>query len=114
MDDRRSVELRIRSEEDRGAEDALESCDQPAVLFAAFVHTEGLEHFGRGSEANHLTLLADSEGGKEDGHEAALAERNAELRMTNDLEEKLALRSLVDQLTGRRSTQRQSAEDEGP
>jgi hypothetical protein len=86
---------RVRSKEDRGSEDPLESGNQAAVLLASGMHAEALQHLGGGSKANHLGLLLNGQGGQEDGHEAVLTKRHTEVRMAGDLKEEAAIAPLV-------------------
>jgi hypothetical protein len=77
--------MSVGAEEDGGSEDPLEGCDQTPILLPALVHAEGLEHLGGGSEPDRLALLANREGGQEDGHDAVLAEGDAVIGMAGEL-----------------------------
>ena len=60
-----------------------------------------------------LGLLPHGEGGEEDRHQTVLAERNAELRMTGDLQNEVAVAALVQQLVFRQAPHRKTTEHEG-
>src|SRR5512133_2247873 len=99
-------------EEDRHAEDALERAYQPAILLSASVHTEALQHLGRGPKPNCLTLLLDREGRQENRNQTILAERDTEFGMASDLKDKPAVPPLVEELILRKAPDRQSTKDE--
>src|ERR1035438_8386037 len=63
-------QLHIGTEEDGGAEDALESADQPAVLGTALLHAESIQHFKCAGERDSSALLPDRQGGEEKWNQA--------------------------------------------
>ena len=86
--------------------------NQPAVLLAAGLHSERLQHFGGGAKANGLALLLDGEGRQEDRHQAVLAEGDAEFRVPGYLQDELAIPTLIEQLILGQSTDRKTAQYE--
>ena len=69
------LSLRVGTEEDGRAEDALEGSDQPSVLCPALLHTEGIKHLRRASELNRLALLTYCQRCQEDRNQAVLPPR---------------------------------------
>src|SRR3712207_2995913 len=89
---------RVRSEEHRGSEDPLKSCDQPPVFLASFVHSKSFEHLRRTPESNHLTLLLYCQRRKKDRYDPVLAERDPVLRVSCDVQDKVPVPAFIDQL----------------
>ena len=92
-------QLHIGAEENGGAEDALESADQPAVLGTALLHAESIQHFKCAGERDRSALLPDRQGGEEKGNQAILAPRQPIGRMTGDLQQELSVSAFVQQDT---------------
>jgi hypothetical protein len=67
------------------SEDPLESCDQPSVFLASFVHSERFEHFRRASEPNDLALLLYCQRCEKDWNDPVLTKRDTILRVSCDL-----------------------------
>src|SRR5262249_46953580 len=57
---RRHRAVGVGSEEDGGAKDSLEGSDQAAILRAALLHSEGVQHFGGGGKRDPARPLAGS------------------------------------------------------
>src|SRR4051812_25177566 len=89
----------IGSEENSCPENSLEGGYQTPIFLAAFVHPERLQHLGRSSKANGLTLLADSKSRQVNRHDTVLSEREAILGVTSDLQHEVAVPALVQQQT---------------
>ena len=89
---------RVRAEEHSSSEDPLESCDQPLVFFASFVHSESFEHFRRTSEPNHLTLLLYCQRCEKDWDDPVLTKRDTVFGVTCDLEHEVPVPAFVNEL----------------
>jgi hypothetical protein len=105
---------RVRAEEHSSSEDPLESCDQPLVFLASFVHSESFEHFRRTSEPNHLTLLLYCQGCEKDRDDPVSAERDTVLRVSGDLENKVPVPAFLDELPFWQLPDRETAQYERP
>src|SRR5215831_19444343 len=92
---------RIRAEKDCGAKDSLERGDQSAVLLPTVAHAECFQHLGSGFESDRLTFLLDGQARQENGNNPILSEGNSIVRMTGDLENKLAVPALVEEFAPR-------------
>jgi hypothetical protein len=114
VDDRGLFQLHIGAEEDGGAEDALESADQPAVLGTALLHAESIQHFKCAGERDSSALLPDRQGSEEKGDQAILAPRQPIGRMTGDLQQELSVSAFVQQDTIGWSLDRQATKNKGP
>ena len=110
----RKLTLHVGTEEDGGAEDALECGDQPAVLGTALLHAEGVQHFEGARERDSSALLPDRQGGEEKGNQAILAPRQPIGRMTGDLQQELSVPAFVQQDTIGWSLDRQATKNKGP
>ena len=95
VDDLRGAQLRIRTEEDRGAENSFERTDQSSILFAAFVHPECLKHLGGGSKTDSLALLTNSQSGEEDRNDAILPEGETVIGVTGHLKNKVTVAPFI-------------------
>src|SRR4051812_41809734 len=67
----------IGSEENSCPENSLEGGQQTSIFLPAFVHPERLQHLGRSSKANGLTLLSHGKSCQVYRHDAVLSEREA-------------------------------------
>ena len=112
MNNRSPLSLHVGAEEDRCAEDALESGDQSSVLCPALLHTEGIKHLRRASKLNRLALLTYCQRCQEDRNQAVLSPRETVRRMACHLKRELAIASLMEKLAGSGLLDRQSAEHE--
>ena len=110
---RRSLALRIGTEEDGRPEDALECAYQPAVLGTALLHPEGLQHIASTEKGNGPLLLPDCQRGQEDRYEPVLPPRQAVRRVTGHLQQELAIAAFMQQDALRGSLHRQATQDEG-
>jgi hypothetical protein len=63
------------------------------------VHTERFEHLRSRFEPDHLALLADRQRGQKDRDDPILPEGDAELRMSGDLKDKIAVAAFVKKLS---------------
>jgi len=104
--------MRVRSEENGGPEDTLESENQPAVLRSPLLHPESIEHLGPARKSNVAGLLPRSQSGEKERDEAILAPGKPVFRVTSDEQHKLAVTPFVHQGSGWRALDRQSAENE--
>src|SRR5262249_22501653 len=100
------------AKKDCGAEDPFERGNQASIFLAAFLHSERIEHFGAALEANHLALLLDSQSCEKYWYETILAEGEAIIRMTSDLQNKMSVAAFEEKLTRRRSTNWKATENE--
>ena len=114
VDDCGLFQLNIRAEEYGGAEDPLESSDQPAVLGTALLHAECVQHFKGAGERDRAALLPDRQGGEENGNQAILSLRQPIGRMTGDLQEKLSVSAFVQQDTIGWPLDRQATKNKRP
>jgi len=110
---RRHRAVGVGSEEDGGAKDSLEGSDQAAILRAALLHSEGVQHFGGGGKRDPARPLAGSQGRQEEWNQAVLAPRKAVVGVTSDEQNKLTFSAFVDQGPSWRTLDRQAAEDKG-
>jgi hypothetical protein len=99
VDGRGLLQLHIGAEEDGGAEDALKSADQPAILGTALLHAESSQHFKCAGKRDGSALLPDRQGREEKGNQAILAPRQPIGRMTGDLQQELSVSAFVQQDT---------------
>jgi hypothetical protein len=99
MHDRRLIALGIGTEKNGGPEYPLERFYQPAILGAALLHSENVEHFCCAAKRNGLFLLPHGKCRKKNGHQPILPPRNAVLGMAGDLQKKLAVPALVYECT---------------
>lgn len=98
MYDFRLPTQRVRSEKDRGSEDALERLNEPTILLATGVHAEALQHFGGGTEPNKLTLLPNGKCGQKNRRQPVQTERDAKLRMSSDLKHEVPIAALIEEM----------------
>jgi len=98
----------VRPKEDRRAECAFKRSNQSPILFATFAHAEGIQHFGSALELDRLAFLLDGQRRQEDWNNPVLAERNAIIRMTGDLQKELAVPPFIEELIGRQTADGQS------
>lgn len=102
------------SEEDRGAENALERFGQTPIVKSVFGQAEEVEHLGGGIKMNLPGFLPDGECGHPDRDQAVLAERKTELGMPDDLKKEMAIAPGMRTLVLRRATQRDTTENKRP
>jgi hypothetical protein len=112
VNDRGRSELAVGSEENRSAENPLERADESAIVFAALLHTERVEHFRSAPESNRLTLLPDSQSCEKYGYDSIQSKRQPILRVARDLEHEVSIPAFEQQLAGRRGPDRQTAKNE--
>ena len=101
--------MRSRSEENGGAEDALEGADQPAVLGPTLLHTEGVQHLGGAGERDPGALLPGGQSCQKERDETILAPRKSVVGMTGDEQYELAVATFMDQRSGWRALDREAA-----
>jgi hypothetical protein len=105
--------LRVCAQEYRCTENALEGCNQTAILRAALLQAEDVQHFGCASQCDRLRLLSHGECREKNGHEPVLAPRYAVLGMASDLKNELAVSAFVDQSAFGRALDRNATKDKG-
>ena len=88
----------IGSKKDRRPEDTLERGNQPPILFTAFMHAEGFEHFCSGSKSDRLALLPDGERGQVNRNDPILAKGKPVVGMSRNLEHEIAIPPFVNRL----------------
>ena len=108
VDNAGPIKQTVGCEENRGTENSLEGSDEPSILFTAFVHSERVEHLRAALESDGLTLLSDSKCRQKNGNYAILAKREAVIRVAGHLQNKMTIASLEEQLSRRRSANRQN------
>jgi hypothetical protein len=87
--------LRVRSEEDRRAEDPLKRAHEPPILGSTLLHAEAVQHLCGAAESNHSALLFDCQRRQEYWHQAILTPRQPVSWMARDLKKKLPVSALV-------------------
>jgi hypothetical protein len=102
------------AEEDRGCEDSLEALNHPSIMAPIGSETKEIEHLEGSIKADDTAFLLHGEGGHPDGDQPVLAERQAELRMSRNLEKEPPVPSGVDHLIGSRTAERRATEDKRP
>ena len=105
--------LLFGAEEDGRGKDALEALDDAAVIAAVLGKPEELQHLGGAFETYGAALLPEREGGNPDRDEAILAEGQAEVGMTYDVEEEISVAALVAELIFRQRPERDAAQYKG-
>ena len=108
-----SGRLLFGAEEDGRGKDALEALDDAAVIAAVLGKPEELQHLGGAFETYGAALLPEREGGNPDRDEAILAEGQAEVGMTYDVEEEVSVAVLVAELIFRQRPERDAAQYKG-
>lgn len=98
------IRLFFSSEEDRGAENALERFGHTPIVKSVFGQAEEVEHLGGGIKMNLAGFLPDGERGHPDRDQAVLAERKTELGMSDDLKEEITIPPGMRALVLRRTT----------
>lgn len=114
INNRRGLRVLFSSEKDCRAEDSLEAGDKAPIVRAVFWKAKKIEHLGGGMEMNLAGLLAQGELGHPNRNEAILTEGQPVVRMGDDVNEEIAVAPAMDELRGRRSPEREPAEDERP
>jgi hypothetical protein len=112
MDHSGAFALSISAEENRRAEDALERTDQPAVLGPALLHPKSVQHLRGAPETNDSTLLLNGKRREEDRHQPILPPRQSVGWVSSDLQQKLTVPALVQELARLRLLHGQPAEHE--
>jgi hypothetical protein len=77
------------------------------------VQAKGIQHGGGTGKRNSLALLANGQGGQENGHQAILAPRQAVGRMTSHLEQELTVTPFVKEHSWRGPLDGQAAQHKG-
>lgn len=113
LDDACLISGGLGTEEDGRSEDAFKGRNQSPILLTALGHAERLEHLRGRPEPNSLAPLTDSQRRQENRNEAILAEGQAEIGVTGDLESEKAIAPLVNESGTWRTSHRQAAEDKG-
>ena len=106
--------LAIRSEEDGCTKDPLERVHEPAILGAALLHPEGVEHCRGTLEGNPPSLLANGHRYEEDRDQAVLAPGQAIVWVAGYLKNELAVPTFMKETSGRRPFDREPAENKRP
>jgi hypothetical protein len=113
MDDHGFLALGVSAEEDRRSKDPLESRYETPVLRSALLHPERVQHFSRAAEPNYSVLLTNREGGQKDRDEPVLAPRQSVRGVPGNLKQKMAVPSLVENLSRLRALYGQAAQHKG-
>ncbi|SPE29425.1 hypothetical protein SBA2_450041 [Acidobacteriia bacterium SbA2] len=104
----------VSAEEDRSCEDSLEALNHAPIMTTIGCKTKEIEHLEGSIKADDTAFLLDSQGGYPYGDQSVLAEGQAELRMSRNLEKELSVASRMGQLAGLGAAERQAAEDKWP
>jgi hypothetical protein len=104
----------VGAEEDRGCEDSLEALNHSPIMTTIGSKTKEIEHLEGGIKADDTAFLLDRQGGYPYGYQSVLAEGQAKLGMSGNLEKELSVPSDVGQLAGLWAAERQAAEDKRP
>jgi len=95
-----AISLRVRSEKDSRAEDALKRSDQPSVLGTALLYAERIEHLGGAVERDPRRLLPNCHCCEKDRNKAILSPRQSVAGVTGDLEHESPVPALVEEASG--------------
>ena len=114
MNHRGPVPLRVGSEEDRRAEDALERSDQASVLGTALLDAECIEHLGGTVEGDPGGLLPNCHRRQEDRNQPILSPRESIARVTGDLKHEASVPPFVKEASGWRTLHREPTEYKRP
>ena len=109
-----AVPLSVRSEEDRGAEDALERSNQSPVLGTALLNAEGIEHFGGAVESDPRGLLSNCHRCQKDRNQSILSPWEAVARVTGDLKHESTVPPFMKETSSRRALHRQPTKHKRP
>jgi hypothetical protein len=85
----------VRIEEDCGAEDPFECCNDPPILLSTFTHSKRFQHLGCALESDSLTFLLNRQRREKNGNDPVLAEGHAVIWVASDLKHKIAVPSFV-------------------
>src|SRR4051795_9820605 len=88
--DRRHGPGRVRSKEDRCAEDPLESRNETAVLRSALLHSERVEHLGGVRKVDASGTLASGQSREKEGDQPILSPRETVSGVTRNEQDELA------------------------
>ena len=102
----------VGAEEDRGCEDSLEALNHSPIMTTIGSKTKEIEHLEGGIKADDTAFLLDRQGGYPYGYQSVLAQGQAKLGMSGNLEKELPIPSGMGQLAGLGAAERQAAEDE--
>lgn len=106
------VRLLLGPEKDGCGEQTHETAQEPAVMWAVFRKAEEIQHLGACIEMDLTCLVPDGQSGNPNRNEPVLAEGQAELRMSGDLQEETAVSACMQKLILWRPTERDAAEHE--
>ena len=112
INQRAVVGLVFGPKEDGGGEDTMEALHDAAIMAAVLGEAEEVEHLSGALETNDPALLLNGERRDPDGNETVLAEGQAELGVSGDVEES-AVASRMNQPGRGWPTERNAAEHEG-
>ncbi len=104
----------FRAEEDGRSKDALKTLRHPAVIAAILGKPEEVQDPGGAVEMDGSALLLEGECSNPNWKESILPERQAEVRMTNNVKEEFSVPALVHKLVFGKRTQRNATEHEWP
>jgi len=106
--------LSVRSEEDRGTEDALERSDQSPILGTTLLDAECIEHFGSAVERDPRGLLPNCHRSQKDRNQPVLSPWKSIAGMTGDLEHESPVPPFVQEASGWRALHREPTEYKRP
>ena len=113
MDDGIAFSLRVRSEEDRCPEDALERRHESPVLRPALLHPECIQHLGRAAERDPRGLLPNRERRQKDRYESVLSPWQSIGRVSGYLKQKMAISPFMEEMSRWRTLYRESTSTKG-
>ena len=105
---------RVSPEVDRTCEDAFEAVDQTPVMRAVARQVELLKYLGSGLEENRPTFLPNSQRGNPDRNQPVLSKGQSVVRVGDDVQLEPAVPTAMLKCSGRRPSDGETAENEGP
>lgn len=105
------IRFSIGPEKDRGGKDSLETLDHSLVIPSVGREMEEAQHLGAMRKLHRAALLLYRQCRDPDGNEAILTEGQSVVRMGDNVKEEIAIAPAMDELGGRRSPEREPAEN---
>jgi len=93
-------------------EDPFKGRYDAAIPLTTLAHPKRIQHLGGRSKTDHLALLSDRQGGKKDENQPVLPKRKPKLWMAGNLQMKIAIPAVEEELVFGRPPDRQPTKDE--
>jgi hypothetical protein len=87
--------LGVGSKEDGRPENALKGSNESPILRTALLHAEGVQHLRSAAEGNPCCLLTNRKCRQKDRYEPVLTPRQSVTRVSDDLQNELAIAPFV-------------------